>query len=109
MSGTAVKDETEDESSSEENMRTFPFPFMPKLVTYSTSVSMEDEWMRRDEAVETVAQYCDVPEGDPLRIRPKRTTSESAVFDAGVRQNALAKERIIGSDEEPCIFALDEL
>ncbi|EEH20209.2 hypothetical protein PABG_02468 [Paracoccidioides brasiliensis Pb03] len=39
-----------------------------------TSDSLEDEWRRRNKAVEAVRRYCSFLEGGPLRGRPKRTT-----------------------------------
>jgi hypothetical protein len=43
-----------------------------KLFTWPTSDSLEDEWKRRNEAVEAVRLYCGFPEGGPLWGRPKR-------------------------------------
>ncbi|GLA79019.1 hypothetical protein AtubIFM55763_001432 [Aspergillus tubingensis] len=45
-----------------------------KLMTWPTSLSVEDEWRRRNEATEAVRLDCDVLEGGPRRgQRPKRT------------------------------------
>ncbi|EDN03935.1 predicted protein [Histoplasma mississippiense (nom. inval.)] len=72
-SGSAVDDE-----GAREVLRTeFEMPpaqihLLEKLLTWLTSDSLEDEWRRRNEAVEAVRQYCGFFEGGPLRGRPKR-------------------------------------
>ncbi|OJJ87638.1 uncharacterized protein ASPGLDRAFT_976128 [Aspergillus glaucus CBS 516.65] len=45
---------------------------LQRLLLYPTSNSVEDEWKRRDDAVDAVVQYCDVLEGGPLCGRPKQ-------------------------------------
>lgn len=47
---------------------------LERLMTWPTSLSLEVEWRRRNEAVEAVRMYCDVREGGPCQGRqsPKR-------------------------------------
>ncbi|KAJ5871100.1 uncharacterized protein N7529_003453 [Penicillium soppii] len=57
-----------------------------KLTTWPTTLSLEAEWTRRNEAVEAVRMYCDVREGGPRRGRrrarqPPSTTNDMAVKD----------------------------
>jgi hypothetical protein len=42
---------------------------LEKLTTWPTTLSVEAEWTRRNEAVEAVRMYCDVLEGGPRRGR----------------------------------------
>ncbi|KAB8227561.1 DUF3435 domain-containing protein [Aspergillus alliaceus] len=82
LSGTAVKEEGEDESLLENNMHPLQLHLVQCLVSYPMSNSLEDEWNRRDAGAAAVVQYCDVLEGGPLRGRPKRETSEPSVSDS---------------------------
>ncbi|EDN02645.1 predicted protein [Histoplasma mississippiense (nom. inval.)] len=67
-----------DDEGAREVLRTeFEMPLaqihlLEKLLTWPTSDSLDDEWRRRNEAVEAVRQYCGFLEGGPLRGRPKR-------------------------------------
>ncbi|KAJ6061027.1 hypothetical protein N7499_004108 [Penicillium canescens] len=76
LSGTAVKEESED-SPLEDTMH--PLRCIScSLLSYPVSNSLEDEWHRRDTGSAAVVQYCDVLEGGPLRVRPKQKAPESA-------------------------------
>ncbi|KAJ1704834.1 hypothetical protein NYO67_13011 [Aspergillus flavus] len=78
LSGTAVKEESEDEESSlQDDMHPLQLLLLQRLLSYPTSNSVEDEWKRRDDAVDAVVQYCGVLEGGPLRGRPKQITAKS--------------------------------
>lgn len=50
---------------------------LQRLLSYPSSNSVEDEWKRRDDAVDAVVQYCGCLEGGPLRGRPKQITAKS--------------------------------
>ncbi|KAB8227939.1 uncharacterized protein BDW43DRAFT_292614 [Aspergillus alliaceus] len=43
------------------------------LFSWPTSPSLEEEWKRQNAATRAVSQYCPIPEGGPLRRRPKRS------------------------------------
>ncbi|RHZ45341.1 uncharacterized protein CDV56_102092 [Aspergillus thermomutatus] len=78
LSGTAVKEDSEDEESSLQNdMHPLQLRLLQRLLSYPTSNSVEDEWKRRDDAVDAVVQYCGVHEGGPLRGRPKQIDAKS--------------------------------
>ncbi|PTU18379.1 hypothetical protein P175DRAFT_0560274 [Aspergillus ochraceoroseus IBT 24754] len=73
LSGGAVNDEPAREILRQE----FAMPpeqilLIETFFTWPTSDSLEDEWMRRNQAVAAAIQYCGFPEGGPLRGRPKR-------------------------------------
>ncbi|KAK6810763.1 hypothetical protein RU639_013526 [Aspergillus parasiticus] len=83
LSGIAVKEESEDEESSlQDDMHPLPLLLLQRLLSYPTSNSVEDEWKRRDDAVDAVVQYCGVLEGGPLRGRPKQITAKSIPMTA---------------------------
>lgn len=74
LSSTLAQDEgEEDESASRDDLHPLQLLLMQRLLSYLTSDSVEDEWKRRDDAVEAVVQYCDVLEGGLLRGRPKQS------------------------------------
>lgn len=78
LPGAAVKDESEEEDASlQEDMHPLQLLLLQRLLSFLTSNSVEDEWKRRDDAVDAVVQYCGVLEGGPLRGRPKQTGSKS--------------------------------
>lgn len=78
MSNTAVKDESKDEESSfQDDIHPLQLLLLQRLLSYPTSNSVEDEWKRRDDAVDAVVQYCDVLEGGPLRGRLKQIRTAS--------------------------------
>ena len=80
LSGAVVKDESEEKDSSlQEDMHPLQLVLLQRLLSYPTSNSVEDEWKRRDDAVDAVTQYCDVLEGGPLRGRPKQIGSKSTL------------------------------
>ncbi|KAJ6070739.1 hypothetical protein N7467_012058 [Penicillium canescens] len=72
--GTAVHDdETKERLAARENMLPEQIFLLEKLMTWPTSLSLEREWKRRNEAVEAVRMYCRVREGGPRRgRRPKK-------------------------------------
>ncbi|KAB8259318.1 hypothetical protein BDV32DRAFT_150645 [Aspergillus pseudonomiae] len=83
LSGTAVKEESEEEESSlQDNMHPLQLFLLQRLLSFPTSNSVEDEWKRRDDAVDAVVQYCGVLEGGPLRGRPKQITAKSSPMTA---------------------------
>ncbi|KAJ5346768.1 uncharacterized protein N7506_000021 [Penicillium brevicompactum] len=77
LSGTAVKEESED-SPLEDTMHPLQLHLVQSLFSYPASNSLEDEWNRRDTGTASVVQYCDVLEGGPLRGRPKKKAPKSA-------------------------------
>ncbi|THC87622.1 hypothetical protein EYZ11_012932 [Aspergillus tanneri] len=83
LAGTAVEEESEDESTSD-NMHPLQLRLVQSLLSYPISNSLEDEWNRRDAGAEAVVQYCDVPEGGPLKGRPRRETSKPAASDTPI-------------------------
>lgn len=87
LSSTLAQDESEeDESASRDDLHPLQLLLMQRLLSYLTSDSVEDEWKRRDDAVEAVVQYCDVLEGGLLRGRPKQSIPKSAVVDDPIQQ-----------------------
>ena len=78
LSGTAVKEESETNSSLEDTMHPLQLHLVQSLLSYPVSNSLEDEWHRRDTGTAAVVQYCDVLEGGPLRGRPKQKAPKSA-------------------------------
>ncbi|KAJ5098530.1 hypothetical protein N7532_005531 [Penicillium argentinense] len=79
--GTAVHDdETRERLVAEENMLPEQIFLLEKLMTWPTSLSLEREWKRRNEAVEAVRMYCRVREGGPRRgRRPKNPTCRDSL------------------------------
>ncbi|KAJ5775856.1 uncharacterized protein N7511_000867 [Penicillium nucicola] len=77
LSGTAVKEESED-SPLEDTMHPLQLHLVQSLLSYPVSNSLEDEWHRRDTGAAAVVQYYDVLEGGPLRGRPKQKAPEIA-------------------------------
>lgn len=75
LGGSALHDEeTKEILRTEENMLPQQISLLGKLTTWPTSLSLEAEWKRRNDAVNAVRMYCDVREGGPRRGRrcPKR-------------------------------------
>ncbi|KAJ5737405.1 uncharacterized protein N7483_002530 [Penicillium malachiteum] len=72
--GTVVhNDETRELLVARESMLPQQIFLLEKLMTWPTSRSLEQEWKRRNEAVEAVRMYCGVREGGPRRgRRPNR-------------------------------------
>ena len=75
LAGTAILDEeAKEQLQTEEQLLPQQIHLLGKLMTWPTSLSVEVEWQRRNEATEAVRLYCDVMEGGPRRgRRPKRT------------------------------------
>jgi hypothetical protein len=70
LGGSALHDEeTKEILRTEEQMLPQQIFLLEKLTTWPTSLSLEAEWRRRNEAVEAVRMYCDVREGGPRRGR----------------------------------------
>lgn len=70
LAGSALYDEeTKEILRTEEHMLPQQIFLLGKLTTWPTSLSLEAEWTRRNEAVEAVRMYCDVREGGPRRGR----------------------------------------
>ncbi|KAI2834294.1 hypothetical protein CBS11350_10827 [Aspergillus niger] len=74
LAGTAILDEeAKEQLQTEEQLLPQQIHLLSKLMTWPTSLSVEIEWQRRNEATEAVRLYCDVLEGGPRRgRRPKR-------------------------------------
>ncbi|KAH1586807.1 hypothetical protein KXX44_000412, partial [Aspergillus fumigatus] len=85
LSGTALKEEEEDEPF-EDAVPPTQLHLLQCLMSYPISNSLEDEWNRRDAGANAVLQYCDVLEGGPLRGRPRRETTTSATSDEPTAQ-----------------------
>ncbi|KAH2322236.1 hypothetical protein KXW87_000366, partial [Aspergillus fumigatus] len=85
LSGTALKEEEEDEPF-EDAVPPTQLHLLQCLMSYPISNSLEDEWNRRDAGANAVLQYCDVLEGGPLRGRPRRETTTSAASDEPTAQ-----------------------
>ncbi|OOQ91679.1 C2H2 finger domain protein [Penicillium brasilianum] len=107
LSGTVVKEESEDESSLEDTMHPFQLHLVQSLLSYPISNSLEDEWNRRDTGAAAVVQYCDVLEGGPLRGRPKRNASESVTSAGPINQpqDAGQSQNVANSCEVPVSVA----
>lgn len=77
VAGTAVQDdETKERLAARENMLPEQIFLLEKLMSWPTSLSLEREWKRRNDAVEAVRMYCRVREGGPRRgRRPKNPIS----------------------------------
>lgn len=86
LSGTAVKEESDDSSSSEDTMHPLQLHLVQSLLSYPVSNSLEHEWHRRDTGTAAVVQYCDVLEGGPLRGRPKQKVPKSAPLAEPIAQ-----------------------
>lgn len=109
LSGTLAQDESEeDESASRDDLHPLQLLLMQRLLSYLTSDSVEDEWKRRDDAVEAVVQYCDVLEGGLLRGRPKQSIPKSAVVDDPIQQTQNLSHMEDRTDNVP-ITARDKL
>ncbi|KAE8387097.1 C2H2 finger domain protein [Aspergillus alliaceus] len=70
--------------------------------TWSTSDSLEDEWMRRNKAVMAGVQYCGFPEGGPLRGRPKSPASdnEGSIADPPTKKQKRPERPTVSAWEE---------
>lgn len=86
LSGTAVKEESDENSCLEDTMHPLQLHLVQSLLSYPVSNSLEDEWHRRDTGTAAVVQYCDVLEGGPLRGRPKQKVPKSAPLAAPIAQ-----------------------
>lgn len=73
LSGGAVDDDAKRMLVTEEGMLPEQIHLLEKLVTWPTSLSLEAEWRRRNQAINAVTAYCRVEEGGSRRGRkPKR-------------------------------------
>jgi hypothetical protein len=70
--------------------------------TWPTSDSLEDEWMRRNEAAMAGIQYCGFPEGGPLRGWPKRPVSDN---EESIAEPSSKKQK---RPERPTLSAWEE-
>lgn len=75
---------------------------------YPTSNSVEDEWKRRDDAVDAVTPYWDVQVGDPLRARPKQIGSKS-ISSTDPNTDLTGSSNIRDKDTETTFYPRDEL
>ncbi|EDN07394.1 predicted protein [Histoplasma mississippiense (nom. inval.)] len=105
LSGSAVNDE----HSQQVPRREFEMPpaqihLLENLLTWPTSDSLEDEWQRRNKGVGAVTEYCDFPEGGPLRGRPpkRRLSPEEAPQKVGspAKKARLEDQPTISRQEE---------
>ena len=63
LSNAAVKDESKDEESSlQDDMHPLQLLLLQRLLLYSTSNLLEDEWKQCDDTMDVAMQYCDVLE-----------------------------------------------
>jgi hypothetical protein len=70
LAGAALHQEgTKEIPRTEEHMLPEQIFLLEKLTTWPTTLSLEAEWTRRNEAVEALRMYCDVLEGGPRRGR----------------------------------------
>ncbi|GAA92658.1 C2H2 finger domain protein [Aspergillus luchuensis IFO 4308] len=70
LAGTSLPDEeAKEQIQATEHLLPQQTSLIGKLMTWPTSLSVEDEWRRRNEATEAVRLYCDVLEGGPRRGR----------------------------------------
>ncbi|BDD57414.1 hypothetical protein MAP00_002777 [Monascus purpureus] len=74
LSGAAINDEEAKDVLRTDQMLPEQIYLFEKLFTWPTSLSLENEWQRRNAAVKAISQYCSLLEGGPLRGRPKRAT-----------------------------------
>jgi Protein of unknown function (DUF3435) len=73
LSEAAVDDDAKEMLATEEGMLPEQIHLLKKLMTWPTSLSLEDEWCRRSKAINAVTAYCRVEEGGSRRGRkPKR-------------------------------------
>jgi Protein of unknown function (DUF3435) len=73
LSGAAVDDDAKEMLVTEEGMLPEQIQLLEKLMTWPSSLSLEDEWRRRSEAINAVTAFCRVEEGGSRRGRkPKR-------------------------------------
>jgi hypothetical protein len=83
LAGSALyEQETKEILLTEEHMLPKQIFLLEKLTTWPTTLSVEAEWTRRNEAVEAVRMYCDIFEGGPRRGRrytKKATSTREAI------------------------------
>lgn len=65
MSAAAVDDDAKEVLTTEGGMLPGQIYLLDKLMTWPTSMSLEDEWKRRSEAINAITAYCRVEEGGP--------------------------------------------
>ncbi|BDD63414.1 hypothetical protein MAP00_008306 [Monascus purpureus] len=100
LAGTAILDEeAKEQLQIEEQLLPQQIHLLGKLMTWPTSLSVEAEWQRRNEATEAVRLYCDVLEGGPRRgRRPKQTVPVKEP-----RKPSLPREEVIAPTESPLL------
>ena len=94
LSGSPVEEDSDDDdddddddgSSYTDDVHPLLSHLLKSLLSYPVSDSLENEWIRRDVGTDAVMQYCDVPEGGPLRGRPKRETPKSTASHKSMPQ-----------------------
>ncbi|KAE8371057.1 hypothetical protein BDV26DRAFT_299140 [Aspergillus bertholletiae] len=100
LAGTAILDEeAKEQLQIEEQLLPQQIYLLGKLMTWPTSLSVEAEWQRRNEATEAVRLYCDVLEGGPRRgRRPKRIVPVKEP-----RMHSLPREEVTAPTESPLL------
>jgi hypothetical protein len=88
LAGSALSgQETKEILLTEEHMLPKQILLMERLTTWPTTLSVEVEWTRRNEAVEAVRMYCDVLEGGPHRGRRYKKQTTSTKNDTSMRND----------------------
>ncbi|KAE8130760.1 hypothetical protein BDV38DRAFT_291355 [Aspergillus pseudotamarii] len=100
LAGTAILDEeAKEQLQIEEQLLPQQIHLLGKLMTWPTSLSVEAEWQRRNEATEAVRLYCDVLEGGPRRGRRLKQT----VPVKEPRKPSLPRKEVIAPTESPLL------
>jgi hypothetical protein len=95
LSGTAIHDEeTKQVLRTEVQMLSEQISLLEKAFTWPTPHSLEDEWARRNTAIKAVTKYCTVPEGGPLRGRPKRAAPSDDGFNQTEPRKRVVSEKL---------------
>lgn len=78
LSGHDVNKEARQALAAEEDMLPEQVHLLDKLMTWPTSLLIEDEWRQRSEAIDAVKAYCGIEEGDSRRGRRPRQRDRPA-------------------------------
>ncbi|KAL2371955.1 hypothetical protein RJZ57_003590 [Blastomyces gilchristii] len=98
-----MADESEESSSSEDNMHPTLLGLLQKILSYPISDSLEAEWQCHNEAVDYVVLYCDTSEEGPLRKRLKKTQppagNSGPYDDPHSKDDSEKKKHLLSHDE----------
>lgn len=107
LAGSALHDEeTKEMLRTEENMLPQQISLLGKLTTWPTSLSLEAEWTRRNEAVDAVRMYCDVREGGPRRGRRRASrppTTRKDITATSIRTPVSTTDQSLSSPSEEAL------